>query len=180
MNKNKAIIQFLLRFFGVYIVLTALYSWYLKSNQQTDVIFSCAPITKTVANQSKTIVELFGYDVELSQSFGELSVLFAINQHTVAKIVEGCTAVSVMILFLAFIIAFKGRLKQTVIFGVIGLLAIYFANIFRIAVLAIGIYHYPEYTDFLHGVVFPGIIYGMVFLLWVIWVKNYAIKSQKK
>lgn len=157
-----------------------MYSLYLNSAQETNSFFGCAPITKVVAEQSKSVVEVLGYNVELSQSINELSILFTINQSSVAKIVEGCTAVSVMILFLAFIIAFKGNYKNTVLFGIIGLLIIYVANILRIAILAIGIYHYPEYSDFLHGVVFPGIIYGMVFLLWVIWVKKYAIKSQKK
>jgi hypothetical protein len=36
-----------------------------------------------------------------------------------------------------------------------------------------GIFHYPEYTDLMHDILFPLFIYGVVFLLWIIWVNQY-------
>ena len=85
-----------------------------------------------------------------------------------------------MILFLSFIIAFSGKMRTTIIFGFSGLVLIYATNIFRIVLLSLAIYHYPEYIDFLHNIVFPGIIYGMVCLLWVIWVNKYALINRSK
>jgi exosortase family protein XrtF len=48
-------------------------------------------------------------------------------------------------------------------------------NVIRIALIAIALYHYPEQEHLLHGVVFPLFIYGVVFLLWVIWVNKFSV-----
>ena len=52
-----------------------------------------------------------------------------------------------------------------------GIVLIYSVNVLRISILAIALYKYPQFSNTLHGVVFPAIIYGMVFLLWMIWVR---------
>ena len=94
-----------------------------------------------------------------------------INNRYTANIIEGCNAVSVILLFVAFVLAFAQQFKKTMLFLLAGITLIYSINLVRICILAIALYEYPEQGDFLHGVVFPGIIYGMVFLLWVLWVK---------
>jgi exosortase family protein XrtF len=99
---------------------------------------------------------------------------FYVGNIYASRIVEGCNSVSVIILFLTFIIAFSGSLKATIIFGGIGSLIIYAANIFRILVLSMLMYKYPEYKYFLHSLLFPGIIYGTTFLLWIIWVNKFS------
>src|SRR5690606_20266920 len=100
----------------------------------------------------------------------EPSMKFIVNGKFLARIIEGCNSVSVIVLFVSFIIAFSGRLKETIIFAVSGGVLIYVVNVLRIVVLSIGLYHYPWRAEILHQVVFPGIIYGMVFLLWMFWV----------
>jgi exosortase family protein XrtF len=47
-------------------------------------------------------------------------------------------------------------------------------NIGRIALLCIALYDFPQMEHILHGVIFPLVIYGVVFLLWVIWVNKYS------
>lgn len=163
----------------IYFLFTALYSWYLGSTQGTTSIFSCSPVTKIVTDHAEYVTELFGYDVYTDQNFNELSMMFMVNESYVVKIVEGCTSISIMILFIAFIVAFTGKLKSTIIFGISGLFLIYLANIFRIVLLSLVIYHHPEWQSFMHDIVFPGIIYGMVFLLWVVWVKKFATLGKK-
>jgi len=163
----------------VYFLLTGLYSLYLNNTQETTSFFACAPVTNAVSNHVEKACELLGYNITTYQNPNELSVTFEVNDKVVAKIVEGCTSVSVMILFLSFIIAFSGKIKTTIIYGILGVGLIYMANIFRIVLLSLAIYHYPKSTELLHDIVFPGIIYGMVFLLWVIWVKKYAIINKK-
>ena len=51
-----------------------------------------------------------------------------------------------------------------------GGVAIYVINIFRIFFLVVAVYEYPQFTEFLHSIVFPAIIYGFVFLLWLYWI----------
>lgn len=164
-----------MRFFGVYFALTGFYSFYLHKTQNTADVFSCAPITKAVTEHSKSIVELLGYDVFTRQNSDELSMMFRVNQNYVVKIVEGCSGISIIILFVAFIIAFSGKFKATVFFGVFGVGVIYIMNILRIVFLVLAIYHFPQFQTLLHDLVFPAIIYGTVFILWFFWVKKYAI-----
>ena len=90
----------------------------------------------------------------------------------VGRIIEGCNAISIIILFAAFIISFAVSFKRTLVFLFAGATLIYAVNIVRIAILAIALYQYPQYQEILHTVVFPGIIYSLVFVLWVVWVRN--------
>ena len=163
----------------VYFLFTTMYSFYLNKTQVTEGVFACAPITKVVTEQAEYVTELLGYDVYTDQNFEELSMMFMVNESYVVKIVEGCSSIAVIILFLAFIVAFKGRLKPTILFGIFGIALIYLVNILRIVFLALAIYHYPKYQNVLHSLIFPAIIYGMVFILWVIWIRKYA-KIDKK
>jgi len=173
-KKNKAIILFLVRFFISYLVMVGLYSFYLSKTQEKETLYSCSPITQKVANQTANTINLLGYKAAVEQHQDELSLKVMVNGNYVSRVIEGCNSVSIIILFLAFIIAFSGNILTTIIYGFIGSILIYITNIFRIAVLSIGILEYPKQQEVLHSLVFPAIIYGMVFLLWVIWVNKFS------
>ncbi|MCK0132028.1 exosortase family protein XrtF [Flavobacteriaceae bacterium F08102] len=173
MKKRKTIIKFLLKFFITYFLLLSIYSIYLQKTQDRTV-FSCAPITKMVANHTAKLAQLFGYESRTVQHEGELSMKFYVDDLYAARIVEGCNAVSVIILFLTFIIAFSGSLKATIVFGTAGVLIIYVVNLFRILLLSFLMHNFPEYTYFLHNLFFPAVIYGTTFILWIIWVNKFS------
>jgi exosortase family protein XrtF len=137
-------------------------------------------ITEMVARQTEQIIQFLGYQSFTLPHQTQNSIQLYVENKFVARVVEGCNAISVIILFIAFVVAFKGSFKKTLFFVFIGSVLIYGLNVFRIAVIAIALYHYPQYEHMLHGVVFPLLIYGVVFLLWVIWVNKYSIYGQKK
>ena len=120
-----------------------------------------------------------GYVTQIIPHPDEPSLKVIINGDYVARIIEGCNGVSVLILFASFIIAFSGKLKTTLLYLLSGSVIIYVANVIRIVILSIGIYSYPKQSGFLHTVVFPAIIYGVVFLLWVFWVNRFSKLSKK-
>jgi len=179
-KKRKTIIKFLIRFFVAYFLLLGIYSIYLKQTQQKGDVFSCAPITKTVANHTQQLAKFLGYNTRIEDHEDELSIKFYVGDVYAARIVEGCNSISIIILFLAFIIAFSGNLKATVIFGLVGTLVIYSVNIVRVMVLSMLMYKFPQYQEFLHGLLFPAIIYGTVFLLWIIWVNRFSYLKKVK
>jgi len=37
---------------------------------------------------------------------------------------------------------------------------------------------YPEYGKMFHDFIFPAIIYGSVVVLWLIWIKFFALKNE--
>ncbi|XLS31031.1 exosortase family protein XrtF [Flavobacteriaceae bacterium M23B6Z8] len=152
-------------------LLSLLYSYYLSR-------YDAKPDTMTqmVASQSEYLMEMINYESSLRLVEGESFIRFLVRDTQMGLIVEGCNSLSVIILFLSFIVAFKGSLLRTVIFILIGSVVIYLANLFRIVVLLVGFYEIPAHRGFLHSIVFPLIIYGMVFFMWMVWVTKFARK----
>ncbi|WP_340199906.1 exosortase family protein XrtF [Ascidiimonas sp. W6] len=171
LKKYQPAIAFVVKFFLVYGVLTLLYNYYLSHyNQEPD------SITQLVAYQSEKLMDVINYESTTHILDGESFVRFLVRDKPIAVIVEGCNSISVIILFLSFVIAFKGSFLNTILFILGGSLLIYLVNLFRIVLLLIGFYEVPEYKDFLHAIIFPLIIYGIVFLMWMIWVSKLAKK----
>jgi exosortase family protein XrtF len=133
-----------------------------------------------VARQSAGLISALGYNAEIIAHESKAQMVLNINGRYLASIIEGCNSVSVIILFVAFILAFFQNFKKTFLFILCGSLFLYVVNVIRIAVLAIALYNFPSQEKFLHRVVFPGIIYGMVFLLWMLWIKLFVSKNETK
>lgn len=168
------VLKFIALFFGVYIGLSLVYGLYLNyfSQDQTRP----DPATHLVAQQSSWLINKAGYNAAvIPDTYAPHMNLFVENQK-VAIVVEGCNAISILILFASFIIAFAKSFKKTLLFILCSISLIYLINIVRIAILAIAIFELPEYATVLHGVVFPGIIYGLVVLLWIYWVRKNTYK----
>ncbi len=171
MDKRKAVIFFILRFALVYAVLSYGYHRYLSSYGPD----TPDGITGMVTRHTIAAGKWLGMPVSSRPHPDEASYQLLYNGKYVARIVEGCNSVAVIILFWAFLVAFKGKPLTTLFYGIAGSMDIYLFNLFRILVLTYAVYHFPERTEILHKVIFPGLIYGFTFLLWVIWVKKFAI-----
>lgn len=180
MQNNKLIVIFLIKFFGTYAILFFLYSFYLQNSQQSEGGYACAPITKTVADQSVWLLNVVGYNAKTEQNLEELSVKLIIDGHYIAKVNEGCNAISVIILFISFIVAFSSRFVPTLLYILFGSLVIYCTNIIRVAIISVALYKYPKYDDVLHDLVFPSIIYGITLLLWIVWVRIFLKTTNEK
>ena len=156
----------------VYVLLSVVYKLYLQYSDGSK--FYPDYMTNLVSLQSETLLNSFGYKTQVLPHSDEPSMKLILNGEYLGRIIEGCNAVSVIILFVSFIVAFSGKLKTTFFYILSGSVLIYTVNLLRIVVLTVGLYHYPEYADVLHNVIFPGIIYGMVFLLWIFWVNRFS------
>ncbi len=179
MKKHKKIIIFLLKFLGTYFLMVFLYVSYLNFTQKTAPDFKVDPITEMVAKQTVYLLNFLNINAFTDQHTAELSYRLFVKDKYVATIVEGCNAISVIILFIAFIIAFSATFKITLLYILVGSLLIYWINVVRIAFIAFAIYQFPTYNDFLHQILFPLIIYGFTFLLWVVWI-NFFLPKYKK
>ncbi len=169
--KYKPVLRFLIIFIGSYLVFATLYQLFLTYGGSSR--YYPDYITHNVAKQSQALIAAFGYDMKVEPSTWEPAMNLTMNGKTLARVVEGCNAVSVMLLFVSFMLAFFGDLKKTLLFIFGGIILLYVMNVLRIALLTIGIYEYPEYADLLHGTIFPAVIYGTVFLLWLGWINAY-------
>jgi len=170
--KYRLVIKFILTFLLVYGFLSLAYNFYLDASKGS--LYYPDYITNLVANQSKNLLENFGYSTQVIPHPNEPSMKLILEGKYLARVIEGCNGMSIIILFVSFIVAFSGKIKTTVLYLLSGSVLLYVVNLLRIVILSIGLYHYPWRKEELHTVIFPAIIYGMVFLLWMFWVNRFS------
>ena len=175
LQQYKPFLVFLGKFIVSYLILTFLYQSYLnrfdEKNAEVD------SFTQLVAEESASVLSWFDSQSYTMPHLTEPTVKLFYKGKYISRIIEGCNALSVIILFVSFIIAFTGKFKNTILFIIFGCILIHVLNISRIALLCVGLYHLPQCEHLMHGVIFPLVIYGVVFLLWVIWVNKYSIHA---
>ena len=158
-------------------VLTIIYQYYLNQfdikNNEVD------GFTKLVSTQVEQLLLFFNGDAHIELHPSQPCYKFFYNGKYVSRIIEGCNALSVIILFISFVIAFSGKLKNTIYFIISGSIIIHVLNITRIALLMVAFYNFPEANFILHDILFPLVIYGAVFILWIIWVNKFSFYAKK-
>jgi len=171
-NQHSHFFTFLLKFVLFYVVFIFIYKLYLSQYdlQKNEV----DGITKVVAYQTKQLMLCFDNDIEAVKNENEPSIKMIYHSRYVARIIEGCNAISVMVLFASFVFAFSSRWKKTALYIVSGIVIIHVLNIIRIAVLSLSLFYFPAYEEILHGTLFPLFIYGVVFVLWILWVTKFS------
>lgn len=173
----KPFLLFLGKFLLTYFVLNFVYQSYLgqfdANKNETD------GFTILVAKQTEALMLFFNCEVSTTPNPREPSVILNYNQKPMARIIEGCNALSIIVLFVSFIIAFSGRIKHIILYLIFGSILIHILNVLRITLLCVLMYYYPKQQHILHGVVFPLIIYGVVFVLWLIWVNKFSKYAKK-
>jgi exosortase family protein XrtF len=170
LQQFKPFLIFISTFFAAYITLTLIYKLYLNTFETNDI----DGITNIVGQNVDQLMRLFNCDVKIVKSISNPSLELWYNNKYTLRIIEGCNAVSIIILFISFITAFSGKLKTTIYFILFGVFLIYILNVIRIALLAVLLFRFPDQEHILHGVFFPLIIYGLVFILWVFWVNKFS------
>ena len=169
----KPVLGILLRFIIIYLVLLLVYQFYLNNGKDLGL----DPFSRLIANQVSALQNGISYPTELYNDVKNGQVWFYVKNNYVTRMVEGCNAISVMILFVSFVFAFyKG--SKTFLFVVAGLVLLYIMNLLRITGLNIVMADYKEYGKPFHDYIFPAVIYGTVVLLWLVWIKFFALQNE--
>ncbi len=178
LRENRSFLLFLVKFLVCYLSMTGVYSLFLR--QYTIESNEVDGITMHVAELTKSVLGFFNQEILLINHPNQPAIKVLYHQKYIVRIVEGCNAFSVIILFASFIFAFSSTWKKTIGFISAGALLIYGLNCIRIALLIAGIYYLPSTKDFLHDIVFPSVIYGIVFILWLIWIFKFYDAMKNK
>lgn len=169
----KPVLNILLRFIVIYLVLLFAYQFYLNAGKAGGL----DPFSRIIADQVASVQKVSGYPTLLYDDVKNEQVWFYVKKNYVTRMVEGCNAISVMILFVAFVFAFyKGA--KTFVFALAGLVLLYIMNLLRIVGLNVVMSDYKEYGKMFHDFVFPAVIYGTVVVLWLVWIKFFALKHE--
>lgn len=174
MKEFKPVILFIVKFLAVYFLLLFAYNRYLShyhSAHHQD------PYSHQVAKWSATVANLFGFSSKVEDDKIEPWTWVYMDDKKTSYINEGCNAISIMIIFVAFIVAFSSTRKTTLLYILLGLIIIQVMNVLRIFLLNFIFRYHDSYGKLAHDYFFPLIIYGTIFILWVFWV-SYVLKKK--
>lgn len=163
----KPVIYFLLRFLGIYLIGNLLYGLFITSFEP-----SVDPITYWVTNHTAFLMRLFNYQAEAQALIDKNIADLLVNNKVVLSVYEGCNGVNVWIIFVAFLFALGPISSKLWYFLGVGTVIIHISNLVRIFLLAIVYMYLPHYWYFSHKYLFTAFIYVIVFILWLIWVRQ--------
>jgi exosortase family protein XrtF len=161
----KPTVFFVTRFLGIYLIGNLLYGLFITSfNPAPD------PVTKAVTYQTAAILNTIESPVT---AYAKVDKPMVVIKHLkpIVGVFEGCNGLNVVIVFLAFLFAFGPRNKKLLWFVPLGILAIHVTNIFRIGLLFFVSKDYPKQLYFFHKYLLTAFIYGIVFILWFVWLR---------
>lgn len=90
---------------------------------------------------------------------------------------DPCNGVSVFAVYIIFLLAYPGRWNLKLLFIIGGVLLIHLLNALRIVALCYIVTIDYELLNFNHDYTFYVIVYGVVFLLWYVWVTRFASRA---
>lgn len=160
-KKNKALIIFLLRAAGIYLFWYIIYNGWIYKNGVIDNL-----LIEHLISATAIALKVMGFTI-----FTE-GRLIGIVDSTGLIVNQPCDGLSLFALFAGFIIAYPGKLRSKFIFIPIGLLIIDLVNIVRIIALVIIVKYTPQSLEFNHSYTFTFIMYVIIFLMWVGWIKK--------
>ena len=101
LKQYKHVNRFIITFLLVYVVLTLVYNLYLNLSDGT--LYYPDYITNLVAKQTNTLLNDIGYNSSILSHPKEASIQLIVNGKYLARVVEGCNSVSVIILLLLLV-----------------------------------------------------------------------------
>lgn len=171
---GKPAIRFLSWFLGIYLAGNLGYGIYVEGCKPLPDIF-----TKAISFQTSWSLNLLGEATNVLPNIDAPTVLLKEGQITILRIYEGCNGVNVLIVFAAFVVAFGGKPRHIMVFILIGMVVLNFANLLRIGMLYWVAKNYQSYFYYVHKYVFTIALYFVVLCLWAIWVYRYVRQQPK-
>lgn len=177
MKEFKPLLLFLARFLGTYIILSIAYKLYLDQYLPHNIP---DPFTKFTSDITAFFLNKFGFFSFSNIAENQPWMRLIVDGQVASIVNEGCNVISILIIFVSFIVAFYTNLKQTILFILAGLVILFVMNISRIMLLNYIFRYHNEYGKMAHDYLFPAIIYGSIVVLWIVWIKFFVTKYNKQ
>ena len=163
----KFIVISSLIYFGLYLI----YEFLIKKYTFWDQAF-----IRVIINSADSFLHWLGYTTFKKLSDTDFQVL-GVDGSNGVWVGASCNALVLFFLFSVFVFAYPGHQKSKWWFIPAGVLSIHILNIFRVIALALIAFYKPAFLDFNHTYTFTFIVYCYIFLLWMLWVNKYSVKS---
>lgn len=155
---NSEVRLFFLKAAGIYLCWYLIYELWLLPEGSLD-----QWLTTNVVSVAAGLLQSTGSDVYATGR------LIGIDQFPGIILVNGCSGISAIGLFVGYVIAYPGAWIPRIAFIVTGIGIIYLVNIIRIVVLAITQANWPGLFEFTHYYSTTAVFYLVIFVLWMIW-----------
>lgn len=176
MEKQGNVISIVSWFLITYLLMSAIYGWYLKSNQTVADYPSVL-----MAQSSAFVLSIFNYKIVTQASLLAPKIFLNYNNLNVLAVSEACNGVSVLIIFTSLILCIPSLWKLKIYFWLYGFISIFILNIIRIVALFLIVLSHPQLFKIFHEYVFTGIIYLVCFFIFTIYVrKSFPTNSEAK
>jgi exosortase family protein XrtF len=168
-TENK-ILFFLLKAFGLYLFWYILYDLWLHPSSTLDNL-----VSTNLAFWSSLILKSLGFIAIDSNavSTDNITVIGIDGTHGL-WVGDPCNGITLFALFVGFVIAYPGKIKNKLWFIPIGMLSIHIINILRIVALCLIVYYSPESLAFNHTYTFTILVYAFIFWLWLLWSNKFS------
>jgi exosortase family protein XrtF len=161
----KPAIFFVGKFVAVYLIGNILYGFYITAYYP-----KADPLTIFVTEETTHILNLMDAPVVSYPSDDRPAVVIK-QVKPVVSVFEGCNGLNVVIVFLAFMLAFGQMNKHLIWFIPVGIIVIHLTNLSRIGILFFVSRDYPDKLYFFHKYLLTAFVYGAVFLMWLGWIR---------
>lgn len=165
-KQRRMIIIFFIKAIALYLIWYFLYeNWLMKVGWVDDIV-----IDNLVFLNNKILI-LLGYTTYVYEH------TMGIDGSHGVYIGAPCDGIDLMALFAGFVIIFSGKVSNKLWFIPLGVVIIHLLNLLRVLALTLVAHYSPQYLDFNHKYTFTLLLYSVVFLGWVIWVKKFAVTT---
>jgi exosortase family protein XrtF len=165
---SNAFTRFILISGGLYFCLYLIYQFVVKKYTYYDQQF-----ISYIIYSADFVLHAFGFETFKSIQAVDFQVV-GVDGSNGVWIGSNCNAIKLFGLFTVFVVAYPGAVKHKLWYIPFGIVLIHVLNILRVAALAVIAKTAPAYLDFNHTYTFTLIVYGFIFLLWMIWVNRFS------
>ncbi|NQY11186.1 MAG: archaeosortase/exosortase family protein [Flavobacteriales bacterium] len=168
-NKHKKVFVFLFRMAGLVLLWKIVFHVIWRFQILLDLYNEISlQIINFILKNCALLLRGFRYSVEID---GPERIL-RISETIGVTVGEPCIGYEVTGVFMALIISYQAPLLKKLWFIPVGASLIYILNLIRISTLAILVKYNALIWDVNHKLIFTLIIYGFIFFMWKIWIKN--------
>jgi exosortase family protein XrtF len=166
-SEFKPTVIFLVKFAAIYLVGNLVYGLFITSYEPNP-----DPVTHMVTVHTAMVVRAFDVNTVVRDADNLPNTLILHNDKPVLSVYEGCNGVNTFIIFLAFVVAIGPWQRSLLWFSIGGLAIIHIANIARVATLFYVATNQPQYMYFMHKYLFTAMLYAVIFVLWLVWIRR--------
>ena len=160
---TRSLRRFLLLAVGLYLVWFFGYEQWLRADERLDTALSV-----NIAQVTTATLQLLGFPASVAADNPQLILM---QQKMAVFVGNPCNGLVLYALFAGFVLAYPGPGRRKLWFIPVGILGIYLLNVVRVAALALNHFYAHQSVDFNHHYTFTFVVYGCIFLLWMLWAR---------